>query len=293
MKKAENDTIGGVRFSPNPMGENTNLTEETANHIGLYQKCLKCPDYGVTCNGPKLAALGDIMVVREFHRAIKAARGITLKDIAKAAPSISEYTVNDYFSHSVKDFKWTTVGVIDNALTAICGNRVGQPLLDNPCPATSYEITAQMEELHQQIADERAKNEKLQQDISRNAEEYIQQMALQRKGHIEEREVRERSIAYLRGQAERLQKDVDDEKAQSADYLKRIDDKNTVIDEQQKVIADLNKTILDITRENERERRRANLQKSFVVLLFVITLIALTCYAVWDIMHPGVGLFQW
>jgi len=114
MKKVENDTIGGLGSSPNPMEENTNMTGETANHIGLYQKCLKCPDYGVTCNGPKLAALGDIMVVREFHRAIKVARGITLKDIAKAAPFISEYTVNDYFSHSEKDFKWTTVDVNDN-----------------------------------------------------------------------------------------------------------------------------------------------------------------------------------
>jgi len=150
-----------------------------------------------------------------------------------------------------------------------------------------------MEGLRQQIAEEQAKNEKLQQDIARNAEEYIQQMALQRKGHMEEREVRERSIAYLRGQAERLQKDVDEERAQGADFLKRIDEKNTIIDEQQKVIAGLNKTILDITRENERERRRANLQKSFIVLLFVITLVALTCYLVWDLMHPGAGLFQW
>ena len=289
MKKVGNDTIRELGPPPNPMEESTNMAGEPANHIGLYQKCLKCPDYGVTCNGPKLAALGDIMVVREFHRAIKVARGITLKDIAKAAPSISEYTVNDYFSHSVKDFKWTTVGVIDNALTAICGNRVGQPLLDNPCPATSYEITAKMEDLRQQIAEERAKNEKLQQDSARNTEEYIQQMALQRKGHNEEREVRERSIAYLRGQAERLQKDVDDEKAQSADYLKRIDEKNATIDEQQKVIAELNKTILDITRENEQERRRANLQKSFIVLLFVITLVALTSYLVWDLVHPGMG----
>lgn len=293
MKKVVNDTIGGLGLLPNPIDEGQNQAGETANHIGLYQKCLNCPDYGVTCNGPKLAALGDIMVVREFHRAIKAARGITLKDIAKAAPSISEYTVNDYFSHSVKDFKWTTVGVIDNALTAICGNRVGQPLLDNPCPATSYEITAQMEDLRQQIAAEQAKYELLQQDCTRKADEYIQQMAIQRKQHIKESEVRERSVTYLRGQAERLQKDVDEAKAQSADYLKRIDEKNTVIDDQQKKITELNQTILEITREHDRERRRANHQKSFIVLLFIITLVALTCYVVWDLMHPGVGLFKW
>ena len=286
MKIIENDTSIGVGLSPKPLSEEPNF-------LGLYQKCLNCQDYGVTCNGPKLAALGDIMVVREFHRAIKAARGITLKDIAAAAPTISEYTVNDYFSHSVKDFKWTTVGVIDNALTAICGNRVGQPLLDNPCPASSSEIISQMDDLRDQLEAANLECERLRTKITRKDEQYIEQMAIQRKTHTETLESKERSITYLRGQAERLQKDVDEERSQAADFLKRIDEKNTIIDDQQKVISELNQTILDITRENAIERRQANLQKSFIVLLLVITLVALTCYMVWDIMHPTVGLLQW
>lgn len=286
MKIVENDTSIGVGSSPKP-------SPEEPNFLGLYQKCLNCQDYGVTCNGPKLAALGDIMVVREFHRAIKAARGITLKDIAKAAPSISEYTVQDYFSHSVKDFKWTTVGVIDNALTAICGNRVGQPLLDRPCPASSTEIATQMDDLRNELKRAKEECERLRTKNTQKDEQYIEQMAIQRKTHSETLSSKERSITYLRNQAERLQKDVDTEREQSADFLKRIDEKNTVIDEQQKEIAELNKTILEITRENDRDRRQANMQKSFLVLLFVITLVALTCYLVWDLMHPGVGLFRW
>ena len=286
MKMIENDTFIEFGSSPKP-------SVEEPNFLGLYQKCLKCQDYGVTCNGPKLAALGDIMVVREFHRAIKTARGITLKDIAKAAPSISEYTVQDYFSHSVKDFKWTTVGVIDNALTAICGNRVGQPLLDRPCPASSTEIATQMDDLRNELEKAKKECERLRAKNTQKDEQYIEQMAFQRKNHSEMLESKERSITYLRTQEERLQKDVDEERLQSADYLKRIDDKNSVIDDQQKEIAELNKVILDITRENEQERRRANIQKSFIVLLFVLTLVALTCYFVWDLMHPGVGLFQW
>ena len=293
MKIIENDTSGGFGQSPNPLAEEQNPTAEETKHIGLYQKCLNCQDYGVTCNGPKLAALGDIMVVREFHRAIKAARKITLKDIAAAAPTISEYTVNDYFSHSVKDFKWTTVGVIDNALTAICGNRVGQPLLDNPCPASSSEIISQMDDLRDQLEAANLECERLRAKNTQKDEKYIEQMAIQRKTHTETLESKERSITYLRNQAERLQKDIDEERSQSADYLKRIDDKNALLEVRQEEINRLNGIILEITREHDRERRQANLQKSFLGLLFVVTLVALTCYLVWDLMHPGVGIFQW
>lgn len=293
MKIIENDTSGGFGQSPNLLAEEQNPTAEETKHIGLYQKCLNCQDYGVTCNGPKLAALGDIMVVREFHRAIKAARKITLKDVAAAAPTISEYTVNDYFSHSVKDFKWTTVGVIDNALTAICGNRVGQPLLDNPCPASSSEIISQMDDLRDQLEAANLECERLREKNTQKDEKYIEQMAIQRKTHTETLESKERSITYLRTQAERLQKDIDEERLQSADYLKRIDDKNALLEVRQEEINRLNGIILEITREHDRERRNLNIQKGIIVLLLVAVLIALTCYLVWDLMHPGVGLFQW
>ena len=293
MKIIENDTSGGFGQSPNLLAEEQNPTAEETKHIGLYQKCLNCQDYGVTCNGPKLAALGDIMVVREFHRAIKAARKITLKDIAAAAPTISEYTVNDYFSHSVKDFKWTTVGVIDNALTAICGNRVGQPLLDNPCPASSSEIISQMDDLRDQLEAANMECERLRAKNTKKDEKYIEQMAIQRKTHTETLESKERSITYLRNQAERLQRDIDEERSQSADYLKRIDDKNALLEVRQEEINRLNGIILEITREHDRERRNLNIQKGIIVLLLVAVLIALTCYLVWDLMHPGVGIFQW
>lgn len=196
MKMIENDTCGGFGLSPNPATERTNLPLESANHIGLYQKCLNCQDYGVTCNGPKLAALGDIMVVREFHRAIKTARKITLKDIAAAAPSISEYTVNDYFSHSVKDFKWTTVGVIDNALTAICGNRVGQPLLDNPCPASSSEIRQEQEEFAARMAAAEARCLKLQGKLEAADEQKAKALQDQEQAYS-------KNIAYLKELADK------------------------------------------------------------------------------------------
>ena len=118
--KMTNSQLGSTLLTSQNNGpEPPNLEAESPKKITLYQKCLNCPDYGVSCNGPKLAALGDIMVVRSFHREIRNKREIPMKLIYLAAPSISDSTINDYFSHSVKDFKWTTVGCIDNALTAI------------------------------------------------------------------------------------------------------------------------------------------------------------------------------
>ena len=144
MKRPDSGANDTVMTSHNATTNTQKSDGFSADTVGLYQKCLHCKDYGVSCNGPKLAALGDIMIVREFHRAIRDQRAIPMRLIYAAAEPISESTINDYFSHSEKDFKWTTVGCIDNALTAICGNRVGQPPMDHPCPASSTEIQAQI-----------------------------------------------------------------------------------------------------------------------------------------------------
>lgn len=243
-----------------------------AKEVVLYQKCLKCPDYGTTCNGPKLAALGDIMVVRSFHRSIRDRRGIPMKLIYLAAQPISESTINDYFSHSVKDFKWTTVGCIDNALTAICGNRVGQPLLDHPCPASSTDIRDQINQYHGRIESLVQENITLQGKVSETKGKVIA-------AREEVREDYASRVQFLKELCEKRQKDIDEmeEKHQkeisrmdavAADYLSRIDEKNKRID----------------------SLNRAN---HIMVFLLICTLLALTCYLVWDLMHPGVGLFQW
>lgn len=126
-----------ILFSQNPI-------PETPNILPGYYKCLSCEDYGNTCNGPSLRTLGDIASVRSFHKAVKKARKIPLRAIAEAAPQISDSTINEYFSNSVKDYKWTTVSHIDSALVSICGNRVGLPPLDHACPASSSEVRQQL-----------------------------------------------------------------------------------------------------------------------------------------------------
>lgn len=124
-------------FPQNPIPESPNI-------LPGYYKCLSCEDYGNTCNGPSLRTLGDIASVRSFHKAVKKARKIPLRAIADAAPQISDSTINEYFSNSVKDYKWTTVSHIDSALVSICGNRVGMPPLDHACPASSSEVRQQL-----------------------------------------------------------------------------------------------------------------------------------------------------
>ncbi len=264
-----------VMTSHNTAEENSKKQENGQKNIGLYQKCLSCPDYGVTCNGPKLAALGDIMIVREFHRAIRDTRSIPMKIIYFAAPSISEATINDYFSHSVKDFKWTTVGAIDNALTAICGNRVGQPLLDHPCPASSTEIRENIAQYEDQIGTLTQENIRLQEKVTETKGKVISTRE-------EVKEDYASRVQFLVNLSEKLQKDMDEMQtrhnveiaridAVAADYLSRIDEKNRLLTERRV--------------ENQHLRK----QKGIIVMLLFIALILLTCYVVWDLIHPAAG----
>lgn len=251
MKRTENGNGAGLLSSqmpgpvepnsPIPGGENGGNTVPTSqNETTLYEKCVECPDYGVTCNGPKLAALGDIMVVRDFHREIRAKRSIPMKLIYVASQPISESTINDYFSHSEKDFKWTTVACIDNALTAICGGRVGQPLLDHPCPASSSEIKQQREEAAQRLEASETECQKLRVKLTEAKEKHIDQMN-------EFRQDQERRVTFLKDLAESRYQLI----------LKR--------------------------------DRKINILLIIIAALFA----GLSFYLVWDIMHPGVGLFQW
>lgn len=196
MKTLESNPENAVVISHNQGATSPNLAAEKPEENILYQKCLSCKDYGVSCNGPKLAALGDIMIVRNFHRSIRDRRSIPMKMIYLAAHPISESTINDYFSHSEKDFKWTTVGCIDNALTAICGNRVGQPLQDNPCPASSSDIQQQKEDAANKLLEVERERDKLQVLLISADEQKEKALRDQEEAHS-------KNIAYLKDLSER------------------------------------------------------------------------------------------
>lgn len=158
MDQIENCTDSALGFSPNTDIPTPNITPG-------YHKCLTCPDYGTNCNGPSLGSLGDIASVRTFHKAMRKVRKLPLKAVAGAAPSISEYTINEYFSNVVKDYKWTTVIAIDNAMTAICGNRIGLPPLDHSCPASSSEVRQQLAAADMKLAAAELRAAKSESDV--------------------------------------------------------------------------------------------------------------------------------
>lgn len=242
------------------------------NSPTLYQKCIDCPDYGVSCNGPKLAAMEDIMVVRSFHRAIRDSRAIPMKLIYLASHPISESTINDYFSHSDKDFKWTTVACIDNGLTAICGNRVGQPPLDHPCPASSTEIREQIGQFSAEISSLKEENAALQAKLTETKGKVI----------ATREEVKEdyaSRVQFLKELCEKRQVDIDEMQgrhsreiqrmdALAADYLARIDEKNARLDRKGRAVR-------------------------WLSIGLCLAIVALACYFVWDIAHPSAGFFRW
>ena len=182
-------------FAETNIGEDQIPVTETPNRTPGWQKCLPCMDYGSRCNGPSLNSLGDIASVRTFHKAMRRERNIPLKKVADAAPSISEKTVNEYFSNVVKDYKWTTVMAIDNAMLTICGNRYGLPPLDHACPASSSEFRQQIAAADMKLAASELKAAKSEADVLQ-----IQQKLTDTKG---------KHIAQLSQMESRYAKDIE------------------------------------------------------------------------------------
>ena len=177
MIKEKDNPPSGV-LSPTTGLEQPVQAEISANFLAEYEPCIACKDLGKNCKGPKLAALGTIANVREYHRRLRSSHKITMKQIFQLTEhEISNATVKDYFSHEAKDFRWATVSLIDNALTVICGDCVGLPPAYLPnCPATSSEIK-------EQIADAKSKQKEaeeeclmLQEKIAENEALHISQM---------------------------------------------------------------------------------------------------------------------
>lgn len=228
----------------------------------LYEKCRLCPDYGKSCNGPKLSAFQDIMAVREFHRHIRDVRKIPMRSIYSCTHDyISDATVNDYFSHAEKDFRWTTVALIDNALTQVCGNRIGEPPLDNPCPATSSEISAMISAEVERRKSFEDRCLFLEQEIER-----IKQKNKEKIAQAEEKSAS--SVEYLKNQILNLE-------AEKRDYLSRIDAKAKALE------------------ETEEEYRNATKWRTIAIIvmsvILAIALVWLSAYISWDFAHAGDG----
>lgn len=177
MTTENNEHNDGVFSSTNAHRKCTN-EEIYSEVIAEYEKCITCPDHGKNCKGPKLASLRTIANVREYHRRLRNYRKITMKQIFLLTEhEVSDATVKDYFSHEEKDFRWTTVSLIDRALTSICGG-CGGTIADDlpPCPASSSEIKDQIEKIADQLRIAEAECLALQAKIAENKGKHIEQM---------------------------------------------------------------------------------------------------------------------
>ena len=103
-------------------------------------KCMLCNDFGKSCRGVHLTSFQTTEKVREYHKALRKSKGIQLKDVYSNASIISESTINEYFGAGIKDYKWTTVVNVHNALLTICAEGYGIAALAHSCPASSSEI---------------------------------------------------------------------------------------------------------------------------------------------------------
>lgn len=156
----------------------------------IYEKCITCKDLGFSCKGPKLNSLITIANVREYHRRLRTYRKFTLHQIyVLVASEISEGCVRDYFGRDERDFRWTAVALIDNALVALCGNGTIPTVPLCPATASSFQDQLSVEIQLRVQAEEQAAS--LQTQMAELADKHMDQMEAFRKSQMDR-------VAWLR-----------------------------------------------------------------------------------------------
>ena len=199
-----------------------------------WTKCVDCPELGRTCNGYDIAALGSVEAVRTYHKAIRTARHFTETQIVRLVEKrIGPGTVHDYFLRGPIDPKWQTVAAIDAALVTLCGDRVGQPPLEIPCPATFAAHRERSEALAARLDEAAEENTRLVQALAAAEENAQLRLAHQRADLDQIIKLQQARIAAL--------------EAEKKDYLDRNDRKRQQLAEAHQEIRDLNHKILQLT----------------------------------------------
>ena len=201
-----------------------------------WLKCVDCPELGRTCNGYNIAAIGTVEAVRTYHKSIRTARRFTETQIVRLVEKrIGSGTVHDYFLRGPIDPKWQTVAAIDAALVTLCGDRVGQPPLEIPCPATFAAHRERSEALAARLNEAMEENTRLAQALATAEENAQLRLAHQRADLDQIVKLQQARIAAL--------------EAEKRDYLERNDRKREELETARSEIRNLNRTNLQITRE--------------------------------------------
>ena len=201
-----------------------------------WTKCVDCPELGRTCNGYDIAALGFVEAVRTYHKAIRTARHFTEAQIVRLVEKrIGSGTVHDYFLRGPIDPKWQTVAAIDAALVTLCGDRVGQPPLEIPCPATFATLRERCDALSDRLDEAAAENARLTEALATAEENAKTRLTNQRADLDKIIQLQQARIAAL--------------EAEKRDYLERNDRKREELEAARSEIRDLNRKILQLTAE--------------------------------------------
>ena len=201
-----------------------------------WTKCVDCPELGRPCNGYDIAALGSVEAVRTYHKSIRTARHFTEAQIVRLVEKrIGSGTVHDYFLRGPIDPKWQTVAAIDCALVTLCGDRVGLPPLELPCPATFGGLRDRCESLAARLDEATEENKRLAQALATAEENAQLRLAHQRADLDKIIQLQQARIAAL--------------EAEKKDYLERNDRKREELEAARAEIRELNRANLQITRE--------------------------------------------
>lgn len=271
-----------------------------------YGKCIGCPDLGPRCGAGNLLNL-SISELRAWLRLWRVFWGLSIEQCA-AIWDTPFGTAARVLSETESDFKYSTMQHIVCKIVNY-GLPAGEELSNSPCPATSSEISGQMDNWRDRLEAKEKECEDLRKKMTEKDEAYIEQMAIQRQAHNEERTVRERSIAFLRDLAEKRLGDLEKEELQSKDYLARIDEKNIILEDRMTEIRRLNQAVIDLQtqrvtdletanaqlealrKDHRRDRRSGRVKLGIVLGILAAVTAMLICYLVWDLLHPNMGFF--
>lgn len=238
---------------PSHTARTSAYTENTSEkrHI-RFEKCIGCADIGPGCLGPNLLTL-SISELRVWVKRWKEYYRLS-GDQCAAIWNTPVGTVSRFLATQETDFKYMTVQGIIRGIVSY-GQPADQDFGDNPCPATSAEIQAQMSVYEQQIAEKTEECASLAAKKLERANEYTERMAEQRENYEKHLSEKADTIAFFRGLAEKRQHDLEKEEAQSANYLARIDTKNQQIIDRDAEIKRLNYDLLRMASTHAEETK--------------------------------------
>lgn len=217
-----------------------------------FAKCIGCVDMGPECLGPNLLTL-SISELRVWVKRWKEYYRLS-GDQCAAIWNTPVGTVSRFLATQDTDFKYMTVQGIITGIVSY-GQPAGQEFEDRPCPATSQEILAKTSDYERQLAEKTEECANLAAKKLERANEYTERMAEQRENYEKHLSEKADTITFFRELAEKRQRDLEKEEAQSANYLARIDVKNQQIIDRDSEIKRLNYDLLRMASTHAEETK--------------------------------------